>query len=104
MAANAKGRRCIEQVFPSAFIKWREPGDGSFPLPPDWQGFSLNVPDVAALPVPNNLPPITGGVPLDEAQPDALAVLMAIAAKDQGARAGMLKSDGSMNIFVGKEN
>jgi hypothetical protein len=101
MAANPKGRHCIEKVFPKAYIEWRDPGDGS---PSDWQGFSLHVPEVAALPAPNNLPPITGDVPLDEAQPDALAFLMAIAAKDQGARAALVKSDGSIEIYGGSEN
>jgi hypothetical protein len=101
MAANANGRHCIEQVFPKARIEWRDPGEG---FPSDWQGFSLHVPQVAALPVPNNLPPITGGVPLDEAHHDALALLMAIAATDQGARAALVKSDGSVEIFVGRQN
>jgi len=35
----------------------------------------------------HNLPPIAGGVPLDEATPAQLAFLLAIAAKNQGARA-----------------
>jgi hypothetical protein len=101
MAANPRGRHCIEQVFPKAYIEWRDPGDG---FPSDWQGFSLHVPKVAALPAPNNLPPITGDVPLDEAQPDQLAFLMAIAAKNQGARAALVKSDGSIEIYVVQQN
>lgn len=100
IAANARGRHCVEQIFPAAYIAWRDPGSG---FPSDWQGFSLNVPDVARLPAPNNLPPITGDVPLDEAQPDALAFLMAIAAKDQSARAALVKSDGSIEIYVGQQ-
>jgi hypothetical protein len=100
MAADPRGH-CIEQVFPTAYIEWRDPGDG---FPSDWQGFSLHVPQVAALPMPNKLPPITGGVPLDEAQPDQLAFLMAIAAKNQGARAALVKSDGSVEIYVGQQN
>ena len=101
MAANPRGRHCIEQVFPKTYIEWRDPGDG---FPSDWQGFSLHVPQVAALPMPNKLPPITGGVPLDEAQPDQLAFLMAIAAKNQGARSALVKSDGSIEIYVGRQN
>jgi hypothetical protein len=101
MAANPRGRHCIEQVFPKTYIEWRDPGDG---FSSDWQGFSLHVPNVAALPAPNNLPPITGDVPLDEAQPDQLAFLMAIAAKDQGARAALVKSDGTIEIYVGQQN
>jgi hypothetical protein len=101
MAANAKGRHCIEQVFPKAYIEWRDPGEG---FPSDWQGFSLHLPEVAKLPAPNNLPKITGGIPLDKAKPDALAFLMAVAAKDQGARAALLKSDGSVEIYVKWQN
>jgi hypothetical protein len=43
-------------------------------------------------------------VAMGEAQPDQLAFLMAIAAKDQGARAALVKSDGSIEIYVGRQN
>jgi hypothetical protein len=98
IAANAKGRQCVAQVFPDARIAWRDPGDG---LPEDWRGFDLNLPDVAGA-TRHNLPPIYD-VPLDEARPDALAFVLAIAAKDQGARSMLIKEDGSADIYVAGE-
>jgi hypothetical protein len=98
IAANAKGRQCVEQVFPDARIAWRDPGDG---FPEDWQGFDLNLPDVASA-TRHNLPPIYGGRTLDEATPDAVAFVLAFAAKNQGARSMLLKEDGSADIYAGK--
>jgi hypothetical protein len=45
MAANLKGRACVNALFPKAHIAWRDPGEG---LPIDWLGFDINVPDVIA--------------------------------------------------------
>src|SRR5258707_564304 len=74
IAANAKGRCCVEQVFPKADITWHASGEG---FSPDWQWFRLNVPDAAALRAPNNLLP--SSIPLDEARSDMLAFFMAAA-------------------------
>jgi hypothetical protein len=100
IAANAKGRQCVEQVFPDAHIAWRAPGDG---FPGDWQGFDMNLPDTASA-TRHNLPPINGSTPLDEATPDAVAFVLAFAAKNQGARSMLLKEDGSADLYVGKES
>jgi hypothetical protein len=97
IAANAKGRQCIEQVFPNAHIAWRDP-DPADNFPEDWRGFDLNLPDVASA-TRHDLPPIYD-VPLDEARPDALAFVLAIAARNQGARSMLVKQDGSTDIFV----
>jgi hypothetical protein len=40
----------------------------------------------------------------EDCTPDALAFLMAVAAKDQGARAGMLRENGKMDIFAPATN
>jgi hypothetical protein len=95
IAANAHGRTCVERVFPAAYIQWREHG-GDFPT--DWQGFSPNLPDIASA-TQHHLPPIND-VPLDEATPDQLAYLLAIATKNQGARAGLLTTEGELHIFT----
>ena len=97
IAANAKGRQCVEQVFPDAHIAWRDPGDLGFPAG-DWQGFDLNLPDVASA-TRHNLPPVNGSTPLDAARPDAVAFVLAYAAQVQGARSMLLKEDGSAALF-----
>jgi hypothetical protein len=98
---NAVGQRAVEAVFPTAYIEWRDvltvpPGI----LPDDWREFTMNVPDVAASTGLNNLPEhLLNLADLDEATPDALAFLMTIAARNQGARAAMILEDGYIDIY-----
>ena len=87
MNVNDKGRACVDALFPGGHIAWSEPGVG---LPADWRGFDINVPDVVAE-IETALPmDITGGADLDEAKPDALALLLAVGVVRQGGRAAYL--------------
>jgi hypothetical protein len=45
IAANTKGRECVEALFPQAHIVRRDAGPG---FPADWQVFKINVPDVVS--------------------------------------------------------
>jgi hypothetical protein len=82
MNVNDKGRACVDALFPGGHIAWSEPGVG---LPADWRGFDINVPDVVAE-IETALPmDITGGADLDEAKPDALALLLAVGVVRQAA-------------------
>ena len=100
MNVSPKGRECVDALFPQAQIAWRE---SDFPTDPsgdwgDWRGFEINLPDVVAQ-TETKLPlEITGGADLDEAQPDALALLLAIAVKRQGGRSAYF-ARGCMEIF-----
>ena len=87
MNVNDKGRACVDALFPGSHIAWSEPGVG---LPADWRSFDINVPDVVAE-IETALPmDITGGADLDEAKPDALALLLAVGVVRQGGRAAYL--------------
>jgi hypothetical protein len=95
--ASASGRKAVEAVFPNAYIAWRF-YDDSYPL--GWWEFVLNLPEVAAATM-HHLPlEITRGAELDQATPDALAFLLAMAAKRQGARVAVHMSDGKISIFT----
>ena len=75
MAANAKGRECINALFPQGHIAWRATDPA---LPNDWRGFNINVPDVVAN-TETSLPlEITKGADLDFATPEALNLLLAM--------------------------
>jgi hypothetical protein len=45
MATNAKGRECINALFPQGHIAWRATDPM---LPKDWRGFNINVPDAVS--------------------------------------------------------
>ena len=68
MAANQKGRECIEALFPDACIAWRDPGEW---LPHDWLGFDLNLLDVVAATTTKLPLEITRGADLDGANPNS---------------------------------
>jgi hypothetical protein len=97
MSVNDKGRDCVDALFPGAHIAWTAAGDD---LPADWHGFEIHVPDVVdTMGDQTKLPlEITEGADLHEANPDALALLLAIGVTHQGARAGVWR-DGLLNIF-----
>ena len=87
MNANDKGRACVNALFPDGRIAWRESGNGA---PADWHGFIINIPDVVAE-METALPlDIARAADLDEANPDALALLLAVGVVRQGGRAAYL--------------
>jgi hypothetical protein len=93
---NSKGRACIDALFPNALIGWRAPGDI---VPADWRGCEIHVPSVVAGLRETKLPlEITGGADLATADPDQLAVLLAIRVKRQGGRAAVFR-DGHLEII-----
>jgi hypothetical protein len=95
MYTNEKGKRAVEAIFPNAFIDWKE---GSL-LPGLRYDFSINVPDVASAVPDHRLPlEITRGASLDDAAPEALAFLLAMAAKRQGARVAYSDRDGQVSL------
>ena len=81
--ASGGGRDCLQKVFPKWSIPWET---SSWGFSSDWLHAVFQMPELARRGA-HNLPPIAGGVPLDEATPAQLAFLLAIAAKNQGARA-----------------
>jgi hypothetical protein len=88
--ADAKGRECIEALFPNVPIPWAD--HHTDVLPPDWRILSINVP--AAATTETRLPlEITDGVNLDEAAPDALAFLLAYGVCRQGGRCALFRGD-----------
>ena len=96
MEVNDTGRACVEALFPKAHIAWSAPGDI---VPADWHGFEVNVPDVVAALPETKLPlEITHGADLYEANPDALALLLAFGVVRQGGRAGVFR-DGGLDII-----
>jgi hypothetical protein len=95
MDVNAKGRDCVNALFPGAQIAWREPSDA---IPADWHGFEIHVPGVVEA-IQTKLPLwILPGADLHEANPDALAFLIAIGVIHQGARAAIFRN-GRLEIF-----
>jgi hypothetical protein len=87
MSANDKGRACVA---------WREPGNGA---PADWHGFIINIPDVVAEMETALALAITRDPDLDEANPDALALLLAMGVMRQGGRAAYFR-EGQIEIVL----
>jgi hypothetical protein len=100
MAANAKGRECINALFPQGHIAWRATDPA---LPKDWRGFNINVPDVVAT-TETKLPlEIIKGADLDYATPEALGLLLAMGVNRQGGNAACVKN-GKLEIFKARSN
>ena len=81
--AGAHGRDCLQKIF----LKWITLlGNKTLPA---CRATGLHavfrMPELADHGA-HNLPPISGGMPLEEATPAALAFLLAVAATNQGAR------------------
>ena len=112
--ANANGRAAVEAIFPKLYeatggarFKWKR-GAGYDHIWPDafgadWQSCAPMIPALAAE-VPNTLPEhLTKHKPLDLCSEDQLTFIMAIAARNHGARAAWLEMDGpkikSVNIL-----
>jgi hypothetical protein len=98
MAANAKGRECINALFPQQHIAWHAADPA---LPKDWLGCTINVPDVAS--ISETKLPITKGADLDESSPEALSLLLAMGVKHQGGNAACV-NNGTMEIFKARRN
>ena len=103
IAARPSGQRAVEAVLPEVHIPWRDVQTvlpSTFPN--DWRETTINLPEIAALPVLHNLPErLLILADLDNATPDALGFVMAIAAKDQGVRAATIrKNNGHFRIDV----
>jgi hypothetical protein len=96
MNANDKGRACVDALFPEARIAWREPGNGA---PADWHNFIITIPDVVAEMETARALAITRGADLDEANPDALALLLAMGVMRQGGRAAYFR-EGQIEIVL----
>lgn len=96
IAASDKGRRAVEAVFPSGHIAWRFHEDNLL----GWGEFSLNVVDCAGAMPDHKLPlDITGGARLDDAHPDALAFLLAVAVQRQGINVATFDQNEGFNIY-----
>jgi hypothetical protein len=106
MAANAKGRECINALFPrinalfpQGHIAWRATDPA---LPKDWRGFNINVEVVSN--TETKLPlEITKGADLDCAAPDTLNFLLAMGVNRQGGNAACVKN-GMLEIFKARSN
>ena len=97
MAANKQGRRAINAVFPDIHIEWRFHNDCRWL---GWGEFSLNVADVAHTMRNHRLPiEIVRTADLDAATPEALAFLLAMAAKREGVRVAC-ESEGRLTIYA----
>jgi hypothetical protein len=99
MAGNPHGRKCVEAVFPNARIVWRDHHPDSI-RPADWYEFSLNLPCVANA-TRHKLPEHLLTLPdrdLSKCSSDALAFLLAMAARAQGARVALYR-EGKLEIF-----
>jgi hypothetical protein len=79
--ANAKGRECLQRIFPNSQPSWKP---NASDMPPNWRHAIFHVPELARL--EHALPSITGDTPLKEATPTALAYLLAYAVERQGGR------------------
>ena len=95
MQANAKGRECINALFPQRQIAWR-PAEPA--LPQDWRGIKINVPDVVENTVTKLPFEITKGTQLDESSPEALSLLLAMGVTRQGGNAACM-INGQMEIL-----
>ncbi len=95
--ANARGRDCLQRVFPEWSIPWEA---NACAMPSDWLHALFPLPELAS--GAHRLPPITGDVSIDEATPAALTFLLAIAAMNEGARAVMWDDqwEPQLSLFV----
>jgi hypothetical protein len=89
MAANKKGRKHIEALFPEARIAWREPGPG---FPRDWRGFKINLRDaVSGMKTKLALNIIPAGHTIADCTPEQHAALLALSVTLNGGRAAIVE-------------
>jgi hypothetical protein len=95
VAANAKGRAATERVFPGQAQEW---GASETGWPADWQQCCVHV--ASADDHEHRLPLdiVPDGTDWTESNADALAFLLAMAVRRQGARVAQIK-DGGVNII-----
>ncbi len=100
---TAKGIEAVEAIFPGAGLNWkptpmREVSTIAFA---GWQGCCPNLPELAAT-VPNTLPEhLVKMGPLDTKSDAALCFLLAVAARQHGARAGWIEfQNGKMSSGI----
>lgn len=93
--ASPAGRAAVEKLFPGIHTEWRDDlgPDAAF-FPNDWKEFTFVIPgllsDLPRFGLKHNLPQhLIDLRPIEDISPDQWAVLMAIGAKDQGARAAL---------------
>jgi hypothetical protein len=112
MYVNTKGREAVNSLFPKAVIRWRPMNDPDAvhdwtTLPAgwrEWDTFEINLPSVAEH-APNNLSRCNGDQPLSEANQTQLAFVLALSAKNNGARAGWHdENTGGLNIVTPSPN
>jgi hypothetical protein len=101
--ANAKGREAVQAIFPSASLKWDARGLASIEpaFGPRWMACAPSVPLYAAK-FPNTLPEhlVKLGA-LDLKSDRQLCFLMAIAARQYGARAAWIEYDAKFQTITG---
>ena len=101
--ANAKGREAVQAIFPGAPLKWGNAGFASVQpqaFGPGWLAYAPHLPLFASL-YANTLPEhLVKLGPLDLKLDAALCFLMAIAARQHGARAAWIDLDPKTDEFT----
>jgi hypothetical protein len=106
--ASPAGREAVEKIVPGTHTEWRDDlgPDAAF-FPDDWKEFTFVVAgllsDLPRFGLKHNLPQYLIDLrPIEDINPDQWAVLMAIGAKDQGARAALWSiSQNKLEIISG---
>jgi len=92
MTCNPAARTAVNEAIPGAHIAWRAVKLPCFAMAPGWQGFQINLPSVVATLGPGELPRhLLELQDLDDAHPDQLAMILAIAVKEGGLRAAIIR-------------
>jgi hypothetical protein len=91
--ASPAGREAVDKLFPGTHAEWRDGlGQDAAFFPDDWKEFTFVIPslliDLPRFGLKHNLPQhLINLRPVEKISSDQWAMLMAIGAKDQGARA-----------------
>jgi hypothetical protein len=90
--ASPAGREAVRKLFPDCHTEWRDLGPDTAIFPDDWREFTFVVrgltQELPALGSKHSLPQnLIDLLPIEDISPDQWAVLMAIGAMNQGARA-----------------
>jgi hypothetical protein len=95
MYASLKGQRCVNRLFPDAYIDWKPVGLNPGGIPPHWGGLEINLPDVCAETAHRILD--VGDVVT--ASPTQLAFLIALSAAHRGVWSAFPDNRGGVSIF-----
>ncbi len=105
MLCNAGAREAINGIFPPAQIPWGKTQNPWFEAAPGWLACKIHLPEVAGECGAGNLPQhLLALRDLEDAQPDQLAMILAIATKDRGLRAAVIREVNGrpeIEIFTG---